>query len=121
MPALRAVPVALTAAERKTLKKRARGAKTAYRGRQPAQIVLLAARRWPTAAIAARLGIVQDTARKWRARFPPRRPDGPADAPRSRRPPPAPPPRPARNRAPARPGPPRPRGPPSPPPRPRPA
>jgi len=53
MPALRAVPVALTAAERKTLKKRARGAKTAYRDRQRAQIVLLAARRWPTAAIAA--------------------------------------------------------------------
>src|SRR5260370_37277904 len=33
-----------------------------------------------------RLGIVQDTARKWRARFAPRGPDGLADAPRSRRP-----------------------------------
>jgi len=54
MPASRAVPVTLTAAERKTLKKRARGAKTAYRDRQRAQIVLLAARRWPTAAIAGR-------------------------------------------------------------------
>ncbi len=86
MPALRAVPVALTAAERKTLKKRARGAKTAYRDRQRAQIVLLAARRWPTAAIAARLGIVQDTARKWRARFAARGLDGLADAPRSGRP-----------------------------------
>src|SRR5260370_5210416 len=102
MPALRAVPVALTAAERKTLKKRARGAKTAYRDRQRAQIVLLAARRWPTAAIAARLGIVQDTARKWRARFAARGLGGLAQAPRAR-----PPPRrtracPAENLAPAR-------------------
>ncbi len=37
-----AVPVTLTAAERKTLKKRARGAKTPYRDRFRAQIVLAA-------------------------------------------------------------------------------
>ena len=36
----RAVPVTLTAAERTTLKKRARGAKTAHRDRLRAQIVL---------------------------------------------------------------------------------
>ncbi len=64
MPAFRAVPVRLTASERKTLTKRARGAKTAHRDRQRAQIVLLAARRWPTAAIARCPGVTQDTVRK---------------------------------------------------------
>ena len=39
-----AVPVTLTASERTILKKRARGAKTAYRDRLRAQIVLAAAR-----------------------------------------------------------------------------
>src|SRR5260221_14615509 len=86
MPALRAVPVTLTAAERMILKKRVRGAKTAWRDRQRAQIVLLAARRWPTAAIASSLSIAEDTARKWRGRFAPPGLDRPADAPRCRRP-----------------------------------
>jgi len=86
MPALRAVPVTLTAAERKILKKRARGAKTAWRDRQRAQIVLLAARRWPAAAIARHLSIAGDTARKWRARFAARGLEGLADAPRCGRP-----------------------------------
>src|SRR5260221_5045387 len=71
MPALRAVPVTLTAAERMILKKKARGAKTAHRDRQRAQIVLLAARRWPTAAIARCPGVTQDMVRKWRAGLPP--------------------------------------------------
>ncbi len=86
MPVLRAVPVGLTASQRKTLKKRARGAKTAHRDRQRAQIVLLAARRWPAAAIARRLGVTEDTARKWRGRFAARGLDGLEDLPRSGRP-----------------------------------
>ena len=86
MLALRAAPVTLTAAERKTLKKRARGAKTAHRDRQRAQIVLLAAQGWPTAAIARRLHITEDTARKWRGRFAARGLGGLGDLPRSGRP-----------------------------------
>ncbi len=86
MLALPAVPVTLTAAERKTLKKRARGAKTAHRDRQRALIVLLAARSWPTAAIARRVHISEDTARKWRGRFAARRLGGLGDLPRSGRP-----------------------------------
>jgi hypothetical protein len=45
MPLPRAVPVTLTAAERATLTKRARGAKTAHRDRLRAQIVLATAAR----------------------------------------------------------------------------
>jgi len=86
MPALRAVLVTLTAAERTTLKKRARGAKTAYRDRQRALIVLLAARGLPTAVIARRLGITADMVRKWRGRFAARGLGGLADAPRAGRP-----------------------------------
>lgn len=86
MPALRAAPVLLTASERKTLKKRSRGAKTAHRDRQRAQIVLLAAGGWPTAAIARRLHLTQDTVRKWRVRFAARRLAGLDDLPRSGRP-----------------------------------
>src|ERR1017187_6367677 len=83
MPTLRAAPVQLTASERKTLKERARGHKTAHRDRQRAQIVLLAARAWPTAVIARRLGITEDTARKWRGRFAARGLPGLADLPRT--------------------------------------
>jgi transposase len=86
MPALRAAPVLLTASERKTLKKRSRGAKTAHRDRQRAQIVLLAAGGRPTAAIARRLHLTQDTVRKWRVRFAARRLAGLDDLPRSGRP-----------------------------------
>ena len=81
-----AVPVTLTAAERKILKKRARGAKTPYRDRLRAQIVLAAARGHGNARIAAELGIGAGTARKWRGRFAGHRLGGLKDLPRSGRP-----------------------------------
>ena len=64
-----AVPVTLTASERKILKKRVRGTKTPFRDRVRAQIVLAAARGLDNARIAASLGISVNTARKWRGRF----------------------------------------------------
>src|SRR6266568_3754130 len=85
MPAA-AVPVTLTAAERKTLKKRVRGAKTCWRDRLRAQVVLAAARGRGNARIAARLGVAVDTARKWRGRFAERGLPGLEDLPRSGRP-----------------------------------
>ena len=86
MPLLRAVPVMLSAGERTTLKKRVRGAKTAYRDRLRAQIVLAAARGRDNARIAADLRITTDTVRKWRGRFAGRGLAGLADLPRSGRP-----------------------------------
>jgi transposase len=86
MPLPRAVPVTLTAAERTTLKKRARGAKTAHRDRLRALIVLAAARGRDSARIAADLRITVDTVRKWRGRFAGRGLDGLADLPRCGRP-----------------------------------
>ncbi len=84
MPA--AVPVTLTAAERKTLKQRVRGAKTCWRDRLRAQIVLAAARGRDNARIAADLGVTADTVRKWRGRFAERGMPGLGDLPRSGRP-----------------------------------
>jgi transposase len=81
-----AVPVTLTAAGRKTLKKRVRGAKTCWRDRQRAQIVLAAARGRGNARIAADLGVTVDTVRKWRGRFAERGLAGLEDLPRSGRP-----------------------------------
>jgi transposase len=86
MPLPAAVPVTLTDAERKTLKMRVRGAKTCWRDRLRAQIVLAAARGRANARIAADLGISVDTARRWRGRFAARRLDGLNDLPRSGRP-----------------------------------
>ena len=86
MPLPRAVPVTVTAAERATLKKRARGAKTAHRDRLRAQIVLAAARGRDNARIAADLRVTADTVRKWRSRFAVRGLAGLADLPRSGRP-----------------------------------
>jgi hypothetical protein len=83
---MQAVPVALTAAERRELKKRVRGAKTAWRDRQRARIVLLAAQGWNNARIAARLEITGDMVRKWRGRFAGRGLEGLKDLPRSGRP-----------------------------------
>ena len=86
MPLPGAVPVVLSAGERKILNERVRGAKTAYRDRLRAQIVLAAARGRDNARIACDLGISQDTARKWRGRFAVRGLDGLADLPRCGRP-----------------------------------
>jgi transposase len=86
MPQHCAVPVMLSAGERKVLKKRARGAKTAYRDWLRAQIVLAAARGRVSARIAADLHVSVDTVRKWRGRFAARGLDGLADLPRSGRP-----------------------------------
>ena len=66
---LPAVPVTVTAAERKVLKKRIRGTRTAWRDRLRAQIVLAAAMGRSNARIARDLRISQDTVRKWRGRF----------------------------------------------------
>lgn len=81
-----AVPVTLTAAQRTTLKERVRGAKTCWRDRQRAQIVLAAACGHANARIAADLEISVDTARKWRDRFAERGLAGLEDLPRSGRP-----------------------------------
>ena len=81
-----AVPVTLTASERKILKRRARAAKTPCRDRERAQIVLAAADGCPNRRIAADLGISQDKARRWRGRFAARGLDGLRDLPRPGRP-----------------------------------
>jgi transposase len=86
MPLPRAAPVTLTAAQRTTLNKRARGAKTAHRDRLRAQIVLAAARGRDNARIAADLRVTVDTVRKWRGRFAGRGLAGLADLPRCGRP-----------------------------------
>jgi transposase len=86
MPLLGAVPVMLSAGERTTLTKRVQGAKTAYRDRLRAQIVLAAARGRDNARIAADLRITVDTVRKWRGRFAGRGLDGLTDLPRCGRP-----------------------------------
>src|SRR5262245_25462194 len=69
MSAPRARPVRLTAAQRHRLNKTARGHKSPHRDRLRAQIVLDAAAGHANAAIARRLGVSTDTARKWRGRF----------------------------------------------------
>jgi transposase len=81
-----AVPVTLTASQRKTLKERVRGAKTCWRDRLRAQVVLAAARNRPNARIAAGLRISEDTVRKWRGRFATLGLAGLQDLPRSGRP-----------------------------------
>jgi transposase len=86
VPLSRAVPVTLTAAERKVLKKRVRGAKTPYRDWLRAQVVRAAARGRDNARIAASLGICVNTVRKWRGRFAGRGLAGLTDLPRPGRP-----------------------------------
>jgi transposase len=82
----RAVPVMLSAGERRVLKKRARGGKTAHRDWLRAQIVLAAARGRANARIAADLHVAVDTVRKWRGRFSARGLGGLTDLPRCGRP-----------------------------------
>jgi transposase len=86
MPQHRAVPVVLSAGERKRLRKRARGAKTTYRDWLRARIVLAAARGRANARIAADLRVSTDTVRKWRGRFTARGLAGLKDLPRTGRP-----------------------------------
>src|SRR5271166_5373061 len=83
---LPAVLVTLTAAERKALKKRIRGTRTAWRDRLRAQIVLAAAMGRSNERIARDLRISQDTVRKWRGRFADRGLEGLSDLPRPGRP-----------------------------------
>src|SRR5512135_275866 len=77
-----AVPVTLTASERKTLKACVRGTKTPYRDRLRAQIVLAAARDRPNERIAGVLRVSVNTVRKWRGRFAERGLAGLEDLPR---------------------------------------
>jgi transposase len=81
-----AVAVTLSAPERRTLRKRVRGAKTCWRDRLRAQVVLAAARGRPNARIAADLRVDEGTVRKWRGRFAELRLSGLKDLPRSGRP-----------------------------------
>ena len=81
-----AVPVTLTASGRRILKMRVRGAKTPYRDRVRAQVVLEAARGRENGQIAAGLGICVNTVRKWRGRFAAHGLGGLDDLPRSGRP-----------------------------------
>jgi len=61
--------VVVTDQERRVLVKRARSERVAHREVLRAQIVLAAADGASNAEIARRLGVCQDTVRKWRARF----------------------------------------------------
>ena len=80
------MPVTLTAAERTTLDRRVRRAKTAHRDRVRALVVLAAAAGHGNAAIAGGLGVTADTVRKWRGRFADRGLEGLRDLPRPGRP-----------------------------------
>jgi transposase len=81
-----AVLVTLAASERKILKERVRGAKTCWRDRLRAQVVLAAARGRGNERIAADLGTCVGTVRKWRGRFARHGLGGLKDLPRSGRP-----------------------------------
>ena len=78
--------VTLTAADRAALQSLARRACAPHRLVIRARIVLAAADGLPNSVIAARLGVCDDTARKWRRRFCQQGLDGLADAPRPGRP-----------------------------------
>jgi transposase len=69
MSVIQACPVTVTGAIRRVLTRRSRGQKTPHRDKVRAQIVLLAALRWPNTAIAVEVGVSVDTVRTWRGRF----------------------------------------------------
>jgi transposase len=79
--------IVLSDEEEAVLAARARSARSEYRDRVRAQIVLATAAGQTSAAIAAETGVCTDTVRKWRRRFAAGRLPGLKDAPRSGRPP----------------------------------
>jgi transposase len=79
--------IVLSEEEEEALLARARSARSAYRDRLRARIVLAAAAGATNAAIALAVGVCQDTVRKWRGRFAVHRLPGLRDAARSGRPP----------------------------------
>jgi transposase len=87
MPISSPYVIVLSAGEEAVLAARARSARSEYRDRLRAQIVLAAAAGSGSAAIAAQTGVCPDTVRKWRRRFVASRLPGLKDAPRSGRPP----------------------------------
>ncbi len=80
------VPVSLSRPERDLLARRVRCRTAPLREVQRAQIVLLAARRWPNAAIARHLHLAENTVRLWRRRYADDPKHGLADRPRPGRP-----------------------------------
>jgi transposase len=81
-----ACAVRVTSSTRRLLIRRSRGLKTPYRDKIRARIVLLAAREWPNARIAAEMHVAVDTVRAWRGRFAAQGLAGLVDRPRSGRP-----------------------------------
>ena len=81
-----AVPIVLSPLEHRVLTGRARRARGEQRDVLRARIVLAAAAGQANAAIARRLGITEDTVRRWRARFAAERIAGLNDRPRTGRP-----------------------------------
>jgi transposase len=79
--------IVLSEEEEEALLARARSARSEYRDRLRAGIVLAAAAGATNAAIALAVGVCQDTVRKWRGRFAVQRLPGLRDAARSGRPP----------------------------------
>jgi transposase len=87
VPVISPYLVVLSAEEEPVLMARARSARSQYRDRLRARIVLAAAAGKANAAIAVQLDVHVDTVRKWRRRFAAARLAGLKDAPRSGRPP----------------------------------
>jgi hypothetical protein len=81
-----ACAVRVTGSVRRLLIRRSRGQRIPYRDRIRARIVLLAAREWPNARIAAEVGVAVDTVRTWRGRFAAKGLAGLVDRPQSGRP-----------------------------------